>query len=148
MDLRTSPVLHPHNSAFGTPHNALDHLAAPANTRFQGHYLRSPCPVHGRTNPKLSLWANDDSTGARCHSAGCSSARIAAATAEHHEASPAQCQRDGPREGRPPTGREVVASSPSCPPRVCKDSLDPKGLRRKCLRDLQASGRATALVGA
>ena len=42
-------------------------------------YLRIPCPAHGGTNPNLALWVNDDGIAARCHSAGCSYADIAAA---------------------------------------------------------------------
>ena len=68
-----------------SPHTTLDYLAALTNCRISSGYLRIPCPAHGGTNPSLSLWVNRDGNGigARCHSAGCSYAEIAAAIADH-----------------------------------------------------------------
>ena len=62
-----------------SPHTTLDHLAALTSSRISSGRLRVPCPAHGGTNPNLALWVNDDGIAARCHSAGCSYADIAAA---------------------------------------------------------------------
>ena len=61
------------------PHTTIDYLAALTQSRISSGYLRIPCPAHGGTNPNLALWVNDDGIAARCHSAGCSYADIAAA---------------------------------------------------------------------
>ena len=62
-----------------SPHTTLDYLAALTSSRISSGRLRIPCPAHGGTNPNLALWVNDDGIAARCHSAGCSYADIAAA---------------------------------------------------------------------
>ena len=71
-----TPRISPHTQS---PHTFLDYLAALANCRISSGYLRIPCPAHSGTNPNLALWVNDDGIAARCHSAGCSYADIAAA---------------------------------------------------------------------
>ena len=78
MGPRTASSLNAHHS----PHLVLEHLAVLANARRTGRYLRIPCPAHGGTNPNLALWVNDDSIGAKCHSAGCSYADITNAIAD------------------------------------------------------------------
>ena len=67
-----------------SPHTTLDHLAALTNCRISSGRLRIPCPAHGGTNSNLALWVNDDGIAARCHSAGCSYADIAAATLDRY----------------------------------------------------------------
>ena len=62
-----------------SPHTTIDYLAALTQSRISSGYLRIPCPAHGGNNPNLALWVNDDGIAARCHSAGCSYADIAAA---------------------------------------------------------------------
>ena len=98
----------PHSES---PHTRLDRLAALAHTRRSGRYLRIPCPAHGGTNPNLALWANDDGIGAKCHSAGCSYADIAAAIQQHYGVSITRRTRDdGNREGTfSPTTRPAPA---------------------------------------
>ena len=71
-----TPRISPHAQS---PHTTIDYLAALTQSRISSGYLRIPCPVHGGTNPNLALWVNDDGIAARCHSAGCSYADIAAA---------------------------------------------------------------------
>ena len=75
MTPRTSRIS-PHTQS---PHTILDHLAALTNSRISSGRIRIPCPTHGGTNPNLALWVNDGGIAARCHSAGCSYADIAAA---------------------------------------------------------------------
>ena len=76
MTTRTSRIS-PHTLS---PHTILDHLAALTRCRISNGRLRILCPAHGGTHPNLALWVNDDGIAARCHSAGCSYADIAAAT--------------------------------------------------------------------
>ena len=71
-----TPRISPHAQS---PHTTIDYLAALTQSRISSGYLRIPCPAHGGTNPNLALWVNDDGIAARCHSAGCSYADIAAA---------------------------------------------------------------------
>ena len=75
MTPRTSRIS-PHTQS---PHTIIDYLAALTNSRISSGRLRIPCPAHGGANPNLALWVNDDGIAARCHSAGCSYADIAAA---------------------------------------------------------------------
>ena len=83
MNLPHNPYTPPSYSPFHSPENRLHQLASLTNTRFTGRYLRIPCPAHGGANANLSLWESDDGIGAKCHSAGCSYAEIAAAIAHH-----------------------------------------------------------------
>ena len=71
-----TPRTSPHGQS---PHTTIDYLAALTQSRVSSGYLRTPCPAHGGTNPNLALWVNDDGIAARCHSAGCPYADIAAA---------------------------------------------------------------------
>ena len=80
MTPRTSRIS-PHAES---PHTTLDHLAALTQSRISSGYLRIPCPAHSGTNPNLALWVNNDGIAARCHSAGCSYADIAAAIQDRY----------------------------------------------------------------
>ena len=80
MTPRTSRIS-PHAES---PHTTLDHLAALTQSRISSGYLRIPCPAHSGTNPNLALWVNNDGIAARCHSAGCSYADIAAAILDRY----------------------------------------------------------------
>ena len=80
MTTRTSRIS-PHTKS---PHTILDYLAALTSSRISSGRLRIPCPAHEGTNPNLALWVNDDGIAARCHSAGCSYADIAAAVQNHY----------------------------------------------------------------
>ena len=80
MTPRTSRIS-PHSES---PHTLLDYLAALTSSRISSGRLRIPCPAHGGANPNLALWVNDDGIAARCHSAGCSYADIAAAVQNHY----------------------------------------------------------------
>ena len=76
-----TPRISPHAES---PHTTLDHLAALTQSRISSGYLRIPCPAHSGTNPNLALWVNNDGIAARCHSAGCSYADIAAAILDRY----------------------------------------------------------------
>ena len=81
-----------------------------------GH-LRIPCPAHGGTNPNLALWVNDGGIAARCHSAGCSYADIAAAILDRYgtsinrrgyQGSPSPAAASARRTPEPgPTGQDL-----------------------------------------
>jgi len=60
---------------------ALELLAAAYGRRIHGRRLRIPCPAHGGTGDKLSLWEDrpGDGIGAVCFSGGCSWTDIRAA---------------------------------------------------------------------
>ena len=75
-----TPRISPHTQS---PHIILDHLAALTNRRISSGYLRIPCPAHSGTNANLALWVNQG-IAARCHSAGCSYADIAAAIEDRY----------------------------------------------------------------
>ena len=95
MNPRTSfATHHPQDSAYGPPHLVLEHLAAMANARRTGRYLRIPCPAHGGTNPNLALWVDGDSIGAKGHSAGCSYPDITAPIADRFGLSIARSQHE------------------------------------------------------
>ena len=79
MTPRTSPIS-PHTQS---PHTTLEYLAALTSSRISSGYLRIPCPAHSGTNPNLALWVNQG-IAARCHSAGCSYADIAAAIEDRY----------------------------------------------------------------
>ena len=79
MTPRTSRIS-PHSES---PHTLLDYLATQTNCRISSGYLRIPCPAHSGTNPNLALWVNQG-IAARCHSAGCSYADIAAAIEDRY----------------------------------------------------------------
>ena len=113
MTPRTSRIS-PHAES---PHTTLDHLAALTQSRISSGYLRIPCPAHGGTNPNLALWVNDGGIAARCHSAGCSYADIAAAilarygtsiNRREYQGSPSPTAASARRTPEPsPTGQDL-----------------------------------------
>ena len=100
-----------------SPHTTLDHLAALTSSRISMGHLRIPCPAHGGTNPNLALWVNDGGIAARCHSAGCSYADIAAAilarygtsiNRREYQGSPSPTAASARRTPEPgPTGQDL-----------------------------------------
>ena len=84
MAPRTPNALQNIHSPYDSPHFVLDHLAALTSSRVSRGYLRIPCPAHSGTNPNLALWVNNDGIAARCYSAGCSYADIAAAILDRY----------------------------------------------------------------
>lgn len=115
MNPRTSPTArHTRHSVYDSPHLVLEHLAAVAKARRTGRYLRIPCPAHGGINPNLSLWVNDDSIGAKCHSAGCSYADITAAIADRFGISITRSQHE--RWAKPLSSNVTTTSTTTSSP--------------------------------
>ena len=122
MTARTSRIS-PHTES---PHTILDHLAALTSSRISSGRLRIPCPAHGGTNPNLALWVNDDGIAARCHSAGCSYAAIAAATLDLYGIS---INRSRYHDNPIPVAARVTSTSQTSAPSPNSQDLRPHALR-------------------
>ena len=109
-----------------SPHTTLDHLAALINSRISSGYLRIPCPAHSGTNPNLALWVNDGGIAARCHSAGCSYADIAAAILDRYGTS---INRRGYQSSPSPVGTSAPSARRTTGPGPTGQDLRPHALR-------------------
>ena len=109
-----------------SPHTTLDHLAALTSSRISSGYLRIPCPAHGGTNPNLALWVNDGGIAARCHSAGCSYADIAAAILDRYGTS---INRRGYQGSPSPVATSAPSARRTTGPGPTGQDLRPHALR-------------------